>query len=417
MRRLTGRRPAPVATAVETNGGPVATPPRDLWLVWLLGLALLAGIAVVLWLTVFHHHSAKPGAVVVSAKATVPHVVGLQRQAAQFQLKQAKLAVTVVNHAGARSRGVVIGQKPKAGTAIPQGSPVTIVVSNGPPGVKVPNVVGLAAADATKQLQALKLAVTLKQTSSKQSPGTVLAQKPPAGKSAKPGTQVVLEVAGSKTSVAVPGVVGQTQQAAVATLKQAGLAATVAQVPSSQPAGTVVAQNPATGQKVAQGSAVRLNVAKGQTQTQTTTQQQTTTQSSAPPPPPQGSGNDYRGMQLSAAVDKILQGRQQVIVVWVASSKPKGVVVTNSTVGARERLSVSAGPQPAPATDIPDVSGETQGQADTHLRTAGFAVIAVPWPVSDQSLDGTVVNETPAGGGKAPRGATIVVYIGSFSGG
>jgi beta-lactam-binding protein with PASTA domain len=38
-------------------------------------------------------------------------------------------------------------------------------------------------------------------------------------------------------------------------------------------------------------------------------------------------------------------------------------------------------------------------------------------PVSDQSADGTVTYETPAGGGKLPRGLTIVLYIGSYSGG
>jgi len=294
---------------------------------------------------------------------------------------------------------------------------VTIAVSNGPAGVKVPSVVGLAAADAAKQLGALKLATTLKQTPSKQPPGTVLAQKPAAGKVAKPGTSVVLEVAGSKASVAVPDVKGQTQQAAVATLQQAGLRASVAQVPSSQPPGTVVAQSPAAGQKAPKGAAVRVNVAKGgqtQTSTQTSTQpQQTTTQSSSSPPPQQGNGNDYRGMQLSNAVNKILQGRQQVIVVWIASSRPNGIVVANSTVGARERLQVSAGTQPAQATAVPDVTGETQSQASGDLQSAGFSVIAVPWPVSDQSRNGTVVYETPAGGGTAPRGATVVIYIAS----
>ena len=40
---------------------------------------------------------------------------------------------------------------------IAQGSPVKLLVSKGPPGVAVPSVVGLAAADAVKRLQAQKL--------------------------------------------------------------------------------------------------------------------------------------------------------------------------------------------------------------------------------------------------------------------
>jgi beta-lactam-binding protein with PASTA domain len=428
VRRLGGGRPVATTTAVETNGGgPVAAPPRDsLWL-WFLALLLLIGIgALSYWLAVRNDHgSAKPGSVVISAKATVPKVVGLRQQAAQLQLRQEKLAVTVVKRAAAKPRGIVVGQKPKAGASVPQGTPVTIVVSSGPPGVKLPSVVGLAVADAAKRLQDLKLVPTLKPVASTEAPGTVIAQKPPAGALARPGTAVVLEVSRSKTSVPVPDVTGQTQQAATAALRQAGLKASSAQVPSSQPKGTVVAQSPTAGQKVAQGSSVRLNVSNGaaqQTTTQQTTTQQTTTQqgamtSSLPPAPPQGSGDDYRGMQLARAVEKIAQGRQQAIVLYVASTKPAGIVVSNGTVGSKMRLAVSAGPKPGSASDRPDVIGEDAAQAQSDLESAGFSVLTVQWPVSDQSTNGTVVYQTPAGGGTAPRGVTIVLYIGSYSGG
>src|SRR5207253_688961 len=146
------------------------------------------------------------------------------------------------------------------------------------PGVKMPDVVGLAAADAVKALQARKLTVTLEQVASQEAPGTVIGQDPQAGRRAKPGTKVVLQVAKGAAPVSVPGVTGQLEPQATASLKQAGLAARVVRVPSSQPKGTVVAQSPAAGQKVAKRSAVRLNVSSGATTTQpTTTQQQTTT--------------------------------------------------------------------------------------------------------------------------------------------
>jgi beta-lactam-binding protein with PASTA domain len=442
VRRLGGGRPVAATTAVETNGGgPVAAPPRDsLWL-WLLALALLIGIgALSYWFAVRNDHGgAKPASVVIRVQATVPKLVGLRQQAAQFQLREEKLAVTVVKRPAAKPRGIVVGQKPKAGASVPQGTPVTLVVSSGPPGVKLPSVVGLAAADAAKRLQDLKLTPTLKQVPSTEAPGTVIAQKPPAGARAKPGTPVVLEVSKSKTSVPVPDVTGRTQQDATAALRQAGLNVSIAQVPSSQPKGTVVAQSPAAGQKVAQGHSVRLNVSNGATQqtttqqattqqattqqaaTQTTTQRTTTqqsgTSSSLPSPPPQGSGNDYRGMQLARAVEKIAQGRQQAIVLYVASTKPAGIVVSNGTVGSKLRLAVSAGPKPGPATARPDVTGEDAAQAQSDLESAGFSVLTVQWPVSDQSANGTVVSQTPAGGGTAPRGVTIVLYIGSYSGG
>jgi beta-lactam-binding protein with PASTA domain len=438
VRRLSAR-PAAAAAVVETNGARPAAPPRDsIWL-WFLGLLLLVGIgALIYWFAVRNDSpSSKPGAVVVSAKSTVPQVVGIREQAAKFQLQQAKLATTVVKRNATKPKGIVLDQKPKGGASVAQGAPVTIVVSNGPAAGKLPDLVGLAAADATKQVTDLKLVPVLKQQPSTQAPGTVISQQPAAGALAKPGSKVVLGVAKSKSSVAVPDLTGKSVPDASAALKQAGLTGTVMQVPSSKPQGTVVAQSPTAGTKVASGSSVRVNVSKGPAQQTTTTAstattaQQTTTRattttsttsSTLPPAPPQGSGNDYRGMQVDRAVQKIAQGRQQAIVQYVASTKPMGIVVSNGTVGStsggsKMRLSVSGGPKPAQSVAVPDVSGQDAAQAQSALQSAGFTAIEVQWPVSDAASDGVVVNETPAGATQAPRGAAIVLYIGSQSGG
>jgi beta-lactam-binding protein with PASTA domain len=277
VRRLSG--PAAPATAVEGESVAAVPLPRDDWGAWLIGLVLLAGLAAFLvWYTIYRHDDGSKGAVVaVTAKATVPKVVGIRYQAAVFQLKEAKLASKLVRRAATRPRGIVIGQKPKAGAAVPQGTPVTLVVSNGRPGVKMPDVVGLAAADAVRALEARKLTPTLQQVASKEASGTVVRQEPKAGSRAKPGTNVVLQVAKAAAPVSVPDVTGQLEQQATAALQQAGLAAHAVQVPSSQPKGTVVAQSPAAGQKVAKGSTVRLNVSSGRT----TTRQQTSGDSAA----------------------------------------------------------------------------------------------------------------------------------------
>ena len=409
VRRLAG--PAAVReTAVE---GPAPVPlPRENWWVWLLGLLLLAGLAAFLvWLTVYRHHDSKPATVVVTAKATVPGVVGIRVQSAQFQLQQAKLASKLVHKAATKPKGIVLEQAPKAGTTVPQGTKVTLVVSNGPPGVAMPDLVGLAAADAVNALQARKLTATLQQKPSQEAPGTVLAQSPKPGARAKPGTKVILQVAKGNAAVSVPNVVGQSQQQAVSTLQQAGLKATTAQVPSSQAKGTVVAQNPAADQKLSQGSSVRVNISKGPATSPTTTRSTTTAPSTSPSPP--SSGNDYTGMRLTQAIQKITQGRQQAIVVYVSSTQPVGVVVGNSQSGSRERLQVSAGANPQPATSVPDVTGEDAATAQQDLQAAGFTVIQAKWPVSDSTQDGQVVYETPAGGQQAPKGSAIVIYVGT----
>jgi beta-lactam-binding protein with PASTA domain len=408
VRRLGGRQRA---VAVERNGAAAAPLPRDDWSVWLIGLVLLAGLAAfMLWLTVFRHNDgAKAGAVVVTATSTVPKVTGIRYQAAQFQLREAKLTSRLTRRNASKPKGVVIAQRPTRGKSVPQGTPVALVVSKGPPGVAMPDVVGLAAADAVNALQARKLRPTLQQTASSEAPGTVVAQQPKPGRRTKPGTAVVLQVAKGATMVSVPDVTSRTEPDATATLKAAGLAARTVHVPSTQAAGTVVGQSPAAGQKLAQGGTVRLNVAKGSTPA-VTTQQATT---AAPP----AAGSDYAGMRLGEAVQQIADGRQQAIVVYASSSRPVGVVVSNAKVGSRERLQVSAGPQPKPTAGVPDVTGEDTTTAQQDLRDAGFAVVQVTWPVSDPSQDGVVVYETPSATARIPQGSVVVVYVGSASGG
>lgn len=412
--RFPGQRRRRIVRTVERLGGdPDAVAlPRDTWLVWLLGLVLIGALAgfLVWWLVYRHNKShATTSAVVVTAKSTVPKVTGIKLQAAKFQLKEAKLGVKVVKRTAKKPKNIVLGQAPQADAKVVQGTVVTLVASKGLPGAKVPKLTGLAAADAVKQLQKLGLTAKLQQTPAAGAPpGSVVQQSPNPGKRLKRGAAVSLAVAKGAAALLVPNVVGRSQQDAENDLRQRGLNVDAVTVASSQPAGTVVAQNPPANSKVRAGATVRVNVAGAKPQ-QTTTQATTTTQVQQSP-----TGNDYRGMRLGAAVQKIAQGRQQVVVQYVTSSQPAGVVVANSSAGGKVRLQVSAGTHPQPATSVPDETGQDEQSARDDLSSAGFSVITVQWPVSDASNDGVVVAETPTG--QAPDGATVVLYVGSAQG-
>lgn len=356
----TRRLGAAAPVAAETGAAPAAVPalPRENVGEWLVGLALLLGLAAfLLWLTVFRHHhrEAKPAPAPLAAHATVPKVTGIAVQSARFQLHDAKLTSRVTHLAAAKPKGIVVAQAPKAGTSVSKGTPVALVVSNGPAGTPLPTLVGLSRGDAVKALKAQGLDPTVREVASKQAPGTVLTQTPKAGTQVKSGTTVVLEVAkGAAATTSVPTV----------------------------------------------------------TQTTTTTTTTTTAKTATAP----STGNDYTGMRLSAAVRKIVAGRQQVVVQYVTSaSAPAGVVVSNSNAGPRVRLQVSLGAQPKPARDVPDTTSEDAATARQDLEAAGFTVIQASWPVSDSALDGVVVYGTP--GGRIAQGAAIVIYIGSATGG
>jgi beta-lactam-binding protein with PASTA domain len=407
------RRRRVAATARRLGGAEFVherrlAPPRENPWVWVIGLALLAGLgAFLVWLTVYHdkHHGTPPPA--AAARVSVPKVVGIRYQAARLELRQKKLASTLTRQAASKPRGIVLDQAPKAGAKVPRGTVVALVVSTGLPGVALPSLVGLSAADAAKALRARKLTPVLRPVPAPATPGTVFAQKPKAGSQVKPGASVILQIAQAK-AIAVPNVTGQAQQQAVSTLQQAGFKPTTRQVPSSQPKGSVVAQHPAAGEKIVKGSAVLLNISSGPATA--------TTQATTPAPSPTPTGSAYTGMRLSQAVKKLAQGRQQAVVVYVTSSRPAGVVVASAQAGSRERLEVSAGPSPGVPTRVPDVTGEDAATAQQDLENAGFTVIAVNWPVSDASQDGLVVAEAPAAARQVPNGAAIVLYLGTANG-
>ncbi len=415
VRRLGGSGARTVET---TEGGrTVALPRDDVW-TWLVGLALLAALAAFLvWLTVYRHHhrSSNPAAVIVTAKSTVPKVTGIKLESAEFQLKEAKLGVKVVRRNAKKPKNIVLAQAPRSNKRVVQGTVVTLVVSKGVQGVKVPKLTGLAAADAVRQLQSLGLTAALKQTAAQgAAPGTVVQQSPRPGGRVKKGAPVALSVAKGAAAVVVPDVTGHSQQDAQHDLQSRGLNVHVVGVASSQPSGTVVAQSPPAGSKVQQGGTVRINVARQAPPAATTTARSTTTATTTPTTTQTPTGNDYRGMRLDAAVQKIAQGRQQVIVQYVTSSQPAGVVVANSNAGSKVQLQISAGAHPQPNTSVPDTSGEDAPTAQHDLTSAGFSVLTVQWPVSVASSNGTVVYETPSG--QAPKGSTVVVYVGAANG-
>ena len=137
-----------------------------------------------------------------------------------------------------------------------------IRVSGGPDTVAVPNAVGLPEAEARDRLVGAGFQVESNEVFAEREPGTVTAQSPSAGAEAERGATVTIDVSKGTGLVEVPNVVGMTRGQAEAELSNARLEANVVEVPSDEPVGTVVAQNPVGGQ-VQQGTAIRLNVSAG----------------------------------------------------------------------------------------------------------------------------------------------------------
>lgn len=193
----------------------------------------------------------------------------------------------------------------------------------------VPAVVGLRIDDAVSRLQADGFKVEIARQSNAKAPGIVFGQNPAAEADADSGSSVRVLVSNGPSSSTVLNAVGLTQSDARSQLVKAGFTVTTAQVFSDQPAGTVVAQDPAAGEKVAPGAKVRLNVSKGSGQIDV--------------PSEIGKTVD------DAESDLVAQGFKPAVT-RVASDEPIDTVVAQSPSGGRARkgstvsLSVSEGP-------------------------------------------------------------------------
>jgi len=203
--------------------------------------------------------------------------------------------------------------------------------------------------------------------------------------------------------VKVPDVVGERSRAAISTLQQHGFKVRVAHVASSKPASVVIAQDPAAGVRVAQGSTELLQVSRGVV--------------SVP---------DVVGQSRASAVSTIRRAGLKPQAFTVSSTEPKGTVVAQRPSagasvprGSKVRLNLSNGrttgggspPPPLPpppalkTVAVPDLTGQPQAAAQRQLNTAGLKVGVVYVP-SDQP-QGSVVSQSPVAGTTVKRGTRI----------
>jgi beta-lactam-binding protein with PASTA domain len=262
----------------------------------------------------------------------------------------------------------------------------------------------------------------------------VVAQTPGGGTQVGKDQVVALSVSKGQNAVAVPNTVSLSEADAVAQLTDAGLKADVVQVPSSQSAGTVVAQSPSGGTSVDPGSTVRLNVSKGRTQTTTittttqttatattastatttTTHTTTTTTTQTTTTPTQTTVPDAVGSTLSNAVAQMRSASLLADSYPVASDQGGGTVVAQNPDGGTSvdaasivRLNVSTGAD-RPPIPVPDVTGA--GQAAARRALSKTFTVRTVYRSGEQP--GVVVGQLPDGGAQAKRWAQVIIYVG-----
>jgi serine/threonine-protein kinase len=228
-------------------------------------------------------------------------------------------------------------------------------------------------------------------------PGYVYEQEPEPGTRQPKGSLVTILVSSGKPKVTMPSVVGKSRDTAVKELTNRQLDATVVEVNSDRPSGTVTAQDPRAGTVLVAGASVRINVSKGVKPVAV--------------PNVVGLTYDVAAAQLQSAGFTV--GR-----VDVESDRPAGEVVTqnppgNSTAskGSSVTLSVSQGPK---TETVPDVSLMAVADARATLRAAGFRVSVTRQETDDEGLDGLVMSQDPPGNSQADPKSVVTITVGVY---
>jgi beta-lactam-binding protein with PASTA domain len=223
------------------------------WLLALLAVLVLAGIAVGAWL------------LLAPKQVEVPNVVGRKAATAAQILQNEGFEVNVEN---VRSDSVkadrVATQRPQPGKLAKQGSTVSIIVSSGPGEATLPFVRGSRRAEAQRRLEAAGFKVDVREEFSDDVPrGRVMETSPSERSRLERGRTVTLVVSRGPQKVEVPDVVDRDRDQAERLLETAGFQVSFRQrEDADKEPGTVLEQDPAAGKQLSKGATVELIVAK-----------------------------------------------------------------------------------------------------------------------------------------------------------
>jgi len=360
-----------------------------------------------------------------SANSPVPNATGMAQADALNALQVIGMNAQVFTQPSqTHTRGKVIAQWPSPGEIVAPGTSAALLVSSGAVAegaalVGVPTVVGQPEASAQAALERGRLQSSVLRAFSPTIPeGVVMAQVPDERTVvvAKPSKTwlwagaalAVLLVAiaivfllgrspSSAEMVEVPGVVGETQEKAEASLTDAGLEIGTIKESSSNTAtvGTVMSQDPAQGASVAKGSKVELVIA---------------TSSELVDVP------DVVGQTRDEALQTLARAQLEVKVTEaVADAVDAGTVVSQSPraeqqVPANTEVGIVIGVAPASTNvDVPDVLGQGVGSAKQSIAGAGLTAKTVD--SFSAAPEGEVIGQAPGGGESVAPGTQVVLLV------
>jgi beta-lactam-binding protein with PASTA domain/predicted Ser/Thr protein kinase len=270
----------------------------------------------------------------------------------------------------------------------------------GPPQVTVPNVVGAdqAAAEARLTREGFETRAVAR-TSEEQPKGEVIGTDPAPGEQADKGSTVRLTVSDGPGTASVPSVEGLTRRSARGRLRRAGFEIQERREShDTVPASRAIRTSPPEGSTLEKGRTVTLLLSTGKEQVEIPDVTGQSFEEAA-------SALQNRGFEV-ARNDQVTDDEEPGTV--LKQNPGAGVRVDK---GSTVTLAVAKEPQ---EVEVTDVTGETQGDAVQRLSQDGFEIDIQERPVDSQEGDGVVGEQDPAGG-RARRGSTVTLVVGTFT--
>lgn len=269
--------------------------------------------------------------------------------------------------------------------------------------VEIADVAGQTVSEAQNRLQKDGFQVSVQtKIDAEVAEGTVINTSPAAGIFVEKGKVITLNVSSGPEQVAVPKLIGLTQDQATQALAAAGLEVDVEIV---QRASTederdkVVSQDPSANAFVNKGATITLTIGSG---------------------PDQVRIPDVRGQSLDQAIGNLEGAGFTTTVAQISGRESEGTVMSTSPAGgdkassgATITVTVSKGDQ----MSMPSLDGQTISRAVDTLRAAGWTgndanIVERSYPTLDPTLVGRISGQQPAAGANLSKATSVTVDIG-----
>lgn len=266
--------------------------------------------------------------------------------------------------------------------------------------IKVPNVIGMQQADATKLLGDKGLKLIAADTKNNAKPkGEVIDCYPTVGSKVSTGDEIRVSISAGPNQVIVPVIIGTDLASAKQSIISSGF--TVGNVTygnsDTVQVGYIIRDNPPDGSNANKGDAIDLVVSTGPTIKMSTVP-------------------DVRNGSKDAAVTAINKAglTYSINLIQTTDSTLDNMVKSQdltpgSSVKQQSVVTIIVYQYVDNTVAVPDVTGQTQDDANTALTKLGFAVNSITTQTNDTTKDGTVALQDK--NGKQPKGATVTITI------